>query len=68
MFFLLLVSILFSRTPYLPYWGGGNDGRGEIKKASACIPSADEQDKDVVLVHTVQLKQIINRNLMMNDF
>ena len=66
MVFLLLVSILFSRIPYLPSWGGGgggNDGQGEIKKASACTPSANEQAKDVVLVHTVQLKPMIRAQI-----
>ena len=42
---------------------GGNDGHGEIKMASASTPSANEQTKDVVLVHTVQLKQIIKAQI-----
>ena len=31
--------------------------------ASARTPSANEQDKDVVLVHTVQLKPMINAQI-----
>ena len=31
-----------SKTPYLPYIGGGISGRGEIKMVSASIPSAKE--------------------------
>ena len=50
-FFCYLVSVLFSRTPYLPFLVGGNGGQGEIKMASASTPSANEQAKDVVLVH-----------------
>ena len=38
---------------------GGNGGQGEIKMASASTPSANVQAKDVVLVHTVQLKPMI---------
>ena len=56
MFFLLLVSVPFGGTPYLV---DSNGGRVEIKNASASTPSANEQAKDVVLVHTVQLKPMI---------
>ena len=42
---------------------GGNGGRGEIKMASASTPSANEQAKDVVLVHTVQLKPMIKAQI-----
>ena len=38
---------------------GGNGGRGEIKMASTSTTSANDQAKDVVLVHTVQLKPMI---------
>ena len=38
---------------------GGNSGREEIKMASASTPSANKQAKDVVLIHTVQLKPMI---------
>ena len=38
---------------------GGNGGRGGIKMASASTQSANEQVKDLILVHTVQLKPII---------
>ena len=46
---------------------GGNGGWGEIKMASASTPSANEQAKDVVLVHTVQLKHDKSTNLKKND-
>ena len=42
---------------------GGNGGRGDIKMALASTPSANEQAKDVVLVHTVQLKAIIKAQI-----
>ena len=38
-------------------------GRGEIKMASAGTQSANEPDKDLILVHTVQLKPIINAQI-----
>ena len=54
---MLLVSVLFSTTPSLPYnIGGSTGGRGGIKMASASTPSANEPAKDLILVHTVQLK------------
>ena len=55
-FFVLLVSVLLSTTPYLPYIGGCIGERGGIKMASASTPSANEPAKDIILVHTVQLK------------
>ena len=42
---------------------GGNSGREEIKMASASTPSANEQSKDVVLVHAVQLKPMIKAQI-----
>ena len=42
---------------------GGNGGQGEIIMASSITPSANEQAKDVVLVHTVQLKPIIKAQI-----
>ena len=39
---------------------GSNGGQGEIKMASAKTPSANEPTKNVVLVHTVELKPMIN--------
>ena len=59
MVFVLLVSVLFSRTPYLPYIGG----RGGIKMASVCTPSTNEPAKDLILVHTVQLKPLIKAHI-----
>ena len=50
---MLLVSVLFSRTPYLPYIGRRYGG---IKMASASTPSANEPAKVLILAHTVQLK------------
>ena len=61
MVFLLLVSVLFLTTPSLPFiiLVGSNGGRGTIKMASASTPSANEPAKDLILVHTVQLKPMI---------
>ena len=60
-----LVSILFSRTLTFLILVGSNGGRGEIKMASASTstPSANEQAKDAVLVHKVQLKPIIKAQI-----
>ena len=63
MVFLLLVSVLFSGTLTLVILVGGNGGRGEMKMASASTPSANEQAKYVVLVHTVQLKVMIKAQI-----
>ena len=41
----------------------GNGGQGKIKMASASTPSANVQAKDVVLVHTIQLKPMINAQI-----
>ena len=46
-------------TPYLP----GIGGRGEIKMASASTPLANEPAKDLILVHTVQLKPMIKAQI-----
>ena len=46
-------------TPYLPDIGG----RGGIKMASASTPSANEPAKDLILVHTVQLKPMIKAHI-----
>ena len=58
MVFVLLASVLFSTTP-IPYIGGW----GGIKMASASTPSANEPAKDLILVHTVQLKPMIKAQL-----
>ena len=63
MLFLLLVSVLFSRTPYHPYIGGRIGGRGEIKMASAGTLSANEPVNDLILVHTVQIKPMIKTQI-----
>ena len=39
---------------------GGIGGQGGINMASASTPSANEPAKDIILVHTVQLKPMIN--------
>ena len=44
---------------------GNKGGRGEIKMASASTPSANEQVKDLSLVHTVQLKPLIKAQISM---
>ena len=46
-------------TPYLP----GIGGRGGIKMASVSTPSANESAKDLILVHTVQLKPMIKAQI-----
>ena len=38
---------------------GGIGGRGGIKMASASTPPANEPAKDLILVHTAQLKPMI---------
>ena len=60
MVIVLLVSIFFFRQP-LPFliFVGGNGGQREIKMVSANIPSTNDQAKDLILVHTVQLKPMI---------
>ena len=47
-------------SPYHLLIGGG---QGEIKMASASKPSANEHAKDIVLVHTVQLKPMIKAQI-----
>ena len=42
---------------------GGNCERGEIKMASTSTPSANEQAKDVSLLHTVQLKPMLKTQI-----
>ena len=48
---------------------GINGGPGEIKIASASTPSANDQAKDIVLVHTSQLIKTNDKstNLRKND-
>ena len=38
---------------------GGFGGHGGIKMVSASTPSANEPAKDLIIVHTVQLKSMI---------
>ena len=49
--------------PFLILVGSNGGGRGEIKMATTSTPSANEQAKEIVLVHTVQLKQMINAQI-----
>ena len=63
MVFVLLFSVLFSRTPSLPYIGGGIGGQGGIKMASASTPPANESAKELFLVDTVQLKPMIEAQI-----
>ena len=61
---LLLVSVLFLRTPYHPYiMVGGIGGHGGIKMALATTTSANEPAKELILVHTVQLKPMIKAQI-----
>ena len=53
---VLLVAVLFRRPHTFLILVGGIGGRGGIKMASASTPSANEPAKDLILVHTVQLK------------
>ena len=41
----------------------GIGGRGGIKMASASTPSANEPAKDLILVHTVQLKPMVKAQI-----
>ena len=63
MFFLLLVSILFRRPLPFLILVSSNGGRGEIKIVSASTPSTNEQPKNLILVHTVQLKPMIKAQI-----
>ena len=63
MVFVLLVSVLYSRTPSLPYIGRWYWWVGGIKKGSASTTSANEPAKYLILVHTVQLKQMITAQI-----
>ena len=59
MVFVLLVSVLFSTTHYLLYIGGqyrwvGRNLNGSSQHTVSCGAS-----KDLILVHTVQLKSLI---------
>ena len=59
MVFVLLVSVPFRRPLTFLILVGGIGGWGSIKMASASTPSANEPAKDLILVHTVQLKPMI---------
>ena len=63
MFFVLLVSVLFSTTHSLLLLVGSIDGRGGIKMVSTSTPSANKPAKDLILVHTVQLKPMIKAQI-----
>ena len=58
MLFVIVVSILFSRTLV-----GSIGGHGRIKMVSSSTPSANQPAKDLVLVHTVQLKPMVKAHL-----
>ena len=59
MVIMLLVSVFFSRIPYFHILVGNISGQGGTKMAPASTPSANEPAKDLILVHTVQLKPMI---------
>ena len=63
MVFLLLVSVLFRGPLTFLILVGGIGGRGKIKIASASTPSANESAKYLILVHTVQLKPMIKKQI-----
>ena len=63
MVFLLLVSVLFSMTLTILILVDGIGERGGIKMVSASTPSANEPAKDLILVHTVQLKPMIKAQI-----
>ena len=63
MVFLLLISVTFSRTPYHSYIGGHYRWVGGIIIVSDSIPSSNDPAKDLILVHTVQLKPIIKEQI-----
>ena len=56
MVLVLLVSVLFSRTPYHPLFVGSIGGGGGIKMASGSTPSTNEPAKDLILVHNSTAK------------
>ena len=59
MVFVLLVSVPFRRPHTFLILVGGIGEWGRIKMASTSTPSANEPAKDLILVHTVQLKPMI---------
>ena len=58
-----LVSVLFRGPLTILILIGGIGGQGGIKMASASTPSANEPAKDLILVHTVQLKPMIKAQI-----
>ena len=52
---MLIVSVLFSRTPNLLILVGSIGGQGGIKMASASAPSANEPAKDLILVQAAKI-------------
>ena len=59
MVYVLLESVLFSRTPSFLILVGSIGRQGGIKMVSASTSSANEPAKDLILVHTVKLKPMI---------
>ena len=59
MVFVLLCSVLFRGPLTFLILVGGIGGRGGIKMASVSTLSANEPAKDLILVHTIQLKSMI---------
>ena len=64
MIFGSLVAVLFRRPLTFLILVGSISGRGGIKMASASAPSANESVKDLILVHTLQLKPIIKAHMV----
>ena len=56
---MLLVSVLFREPLTFLILVGGISGRGGVKMASASTLSANENAKDLIVVHTVWLKPMI---------
>ena len=65
--FVAMISVLFSRTSPFLILVGSFGGHGGIKMVSASTPSANEPAKDLILVHTVQLKIIDKSTLLRKD-
>ena len=49
--------------PYFNWWAVSVGGRGGIKMASVSTPSANEQAKCLILVHTVKLNPMIKAQI-----
>ena len=63
MVFLLMFPYFFGGPLTFLILVGGNGGRGGIKMVIASTLSANEQAKDVILVHSLELKPMIKAQI-----